>query len=302
MRRKIPNLHALRAFEAAARLGSFKQASQELLVTPTAISHHIRRLEDSLGLPLFIRGTRKVELTERGEKLMQTCGQAFDMIHKTASEITQKDDLSVLTIGVGPSFASRWLTPRLSQFWLDFPNVELRLTRVSAEDEIAQSEADIFLMWGPQDWPDMKIYPILPVHAVPVASPDLVEKLGIPQTAEEFSNYNLLFHRNRNEWNLWLKSLGADAPVTSGGIIMDDENVLLRSATESQGAALSWSPLIDREIESGALIALSSHRASHTRGYYLLINESTPATPQLTEVVDWFRQQGSGEQLTTHTD
>lgn len=293
MRRKIPNLHALRAFEAAARLGSFKLASQELLVTPTAVSHHIRRLEDSLGLPLFIRGTRKVELTERGAKLMQTCSQAFDMIHETAAEITEHDDLSVLTIGVGPSFASRWLTPRLSQFWLDFPNVELRLTRVSAEDEIAQSEADIFLMWGPQDWPDMDIYPILPVYAVPVASPELVEKLGIPQTPEDFLRYNLLFHRNRKEWNLWLKSLGAEKPVTGGGIIMDDENVLLRSAAEGQGAALSWAPLIDEEIKNGRLIALSSHRADHIRGYYLIVNQNIPITPKLQEVIDWFLKQGS---------
>lgn len=293
MRRKIPNLHALRAFEAAARLGSFKLASQELLVTPTAVSHHIRRLEDSLGLPLFTRGTRKVELTERGAKLIQTCSQAFDMIHETAAEITEHDDLSVLTIGVGPSFASRWLTPRLSQFWLDFPNVGLRLTRVSAEDEIAQSEADIFLMWGPQDWPNMDIYPILPVHAVPVASPDLVEKLGIPQTPEDFFRYNLLFHRNRKEWNLWLKSLGAEKPVTDGGIIMDDENVLLRSAAEGQGAALSWAPLIDEEIKNGRLITLSSHIADHIRGYYLIVNQNIPITPKLQEVIDWFLKQGS---------
>ncbi|MBI1493826.1 LysR substrate-binding domain-containing protein [Halocynthiibacter styelae] len=293
MRRKIPNLHALRAFEAAARLGSFKLASQELLVTPTAVSHHIRRLEDSLGLPLFIRGTRKVELTERGETLMQTCSQAFDMIHKTTAEITEQDDLSVLTIGVGPSFASRWLTPRLSQFWLDFPNVELRLTRVAAEDEIAQTQADLFLMWGPQDWPDMDIYPILPVHAVPVASPDLVEKLGLPQTPEDFLNYNLLFHRNHSEWNLWLKSLGAKKPVMGGGIIMDDENVLLRSAAEGQGAALSWAPLIDEEIKNGRLIALSSHRADHIRGYYLIVNQNTPVTPKLQDVIDWFLQQGN---------
>jgi len=293
MKRDLPNLVALKAFEAAARLGSFKRASQELHVTPTAISHHIRRLEDSMGVQLFTRSTRKVTLTEKGHKLMRACSAAFDMIETSAAEIAHSSNRPVITIATGASFAARWLTPRLTQFWHDFPNVELRLNGYSGTEDLSHQNADLMFVWGANDMADSSARLILPVRAVPVASPALVSRLGMPEVPADILKYPLLHYRNREEWHIWLQHACVPIPAQGGGAIMDDANVVFRGAIEGQGAAIGWTPVIDPEISSGRLVALSAICAPQNRGYHVITNKNAPKNALLQDIVEWFVQQGS---------
>ncbi|WP_420583921.1 LysR substrate-binding domain-containing protein [Ruegeria sp.] len=292
MKRDLPNLVALKAFEAAARLGSFKLASHELHVTPTAISHHIRRLEEDMGVQLFIRSTRQVTLTEKGQKLMRSCAAAFDMIEASAAEISHTSDRPVITIATGPSFAARWLTPRLTQFWQDFPNVELRLNGYSSGDNLLQQKSDLTFIWGDIDMHNSAARLILPVRAVPVASPTLVARLGMPRNPSDILQYPLLHYKNRDEWHFWLQYAGIATPTESSGAIMDDANVVFRGAIEGQGAAIGWTPVIDPEIHSRRLVALSTVCPPQSRGYHVVVNKAAKHNPLLDEIVEWFVDQG----------
>ncbi|PKP77779.1 MAG: LysR family transcriptional regulator, partial [Alphaproteobacteria bacterium HGW-Alphaproteobacteria-3] len=152
--RRLPSLKALRAFEAAARHGSFSQAAAELSVTHAAISHQVRALEEALGAPLFHRTGRHVELTERGQKLVPVLTAAFEQMADAWTQAGAKDN-ATLTVSVEPSFAARWLVLRLGKFNRANPEIELRLLPSSDIVDFAREDVDIGIRYGLGEWPDV---------------------------------------------------------------------------------------------------------------------------------------------------
>lgn len=144
----LPSLHALRAFEAAARLGAFNRAAAELNVSPTAISHHIRTLETDMGTALFVRAARGISLTEAGEKLARSCIDAFGVLDKAVAAARTSSDRLIVSVAFGPILAARWLSPLLSDFWSAFPDVDLRLVHTPTRIDPTKIEADIVSAWG----------------------------------------------------------------------------------------------------------------------------------------------------------
>ena len=169
---------ALRAFDAAARLGAFNKAAVALHITPTAVSHHIRALEDELGVKLFVRHTRKIALTPEGVRLAKACAASFSGLQDAVKELRKDQVRPMVRIALGPLLASRWLMPRLPQFWETFPEIDLNLLHSSQRIDPRTVEAEIYLVWGENAWPGMETYPLLKVDAVPVASPRFLKQNG----------------------------------------------------------------------------------------------------------------------------
>ena len=136
---RTPSLHALRAFEAAARLGSFARASEELHLTPSAISHQVRALEKHFGRPLFVRASRQVILTTDGERLLAALSQAFNIIHAICAEMSPPARTQDLSVHCTPSFAAKWLGPRLPSFLAQHPSINIRLSSNAEPLEIGRA-------------------------------------------------------------------------------------------------------------------------------------------------------------------
>lgn len=291
MSRQLPNLHALRAFEAAARLGGFKLAAEELNVSPTAISHHIRNLEARLKVPLFIRETRRVVLTEEGQRLLRSCWKAFDLISESVEQLTSERTRQTITIALSPSFARRWFLPRLPKFRERFPAEDVRLLH-SRGDQLDKT-ADLQIGWGSRMWEGVDTMPMLTVVGSPVASPDVLRRMEPISDPSALLNQPILAHRDRGEWLKWLHNNGVDVPTSTFGTIADDENLIIRATIEGNGIAIGWFPLMNKEIEAGSLVRILPKDVPNHGEYKLLIRRSGHRSDKMIEIADWLLEEGS---------
>lgn len=288
--RPLP-LHALRAFEAAARFGAFNRAARELNVSPTAISHHIRGLEEDLGQALFRRLPRGVVLTPAGRELAAACASAFAGLQQ-AFETAKAPPAArpVLTLALGPVLAARWLSPKLSALFERFSDVELRLIPAAHGAAADAYSADLQILWGAGRWPGLQAVPFLEMTMVPVASPSLLRSAGTVALDALIRTAPLLHYKTDAEWRDWLQSAGL-APAARTGIRIDDANVLLKSCLEGQGVALGWLPLLTPELAEGRLIQLSDRLIASPNAYFLCLADRSRSNPAAMALMDWLLAQ-----------
>lgn len=289
MRAPLPSLHALKAFEAAARLGAFNKAAEELHLTAASISHHIRQLESDLGVPLFTRSTRNVTLTTQGQSLAQACSNAFNEIHHSVDAIKAADESQTVTIALGSLLASRWLTTQLGLFWEEFPDVELKLVHRSAATIPDSVTADITLSWGNQEQTDAR--PFLPVSYIPVASPSYLSRFGNPESSADLMTHTLIHQSSTSAWHTWLAANRLPSLDTAEVLIIDDANVALRSAIAGNGIAIGCLPLINADIADGKLVTLFDAIPGYPEGYQLILAPRGQSTPLIAEIADWLCKQ-----------
>lgn len=283
----LPSLPALRAFDAVSRLGSFRAASEELHVSPTAISHHIRGLEAQLKIALFTRTGRQVALTADGLRLADEVTKAFRILERAISDVSAQSSQTKVRIAMGPSFATRWMLPRLSAFRDSFPEVDLELVQTPLLVSPQNVDADIFITWGDGHWPDMIANKLVGVLASPVASPALLERLGQPETPSQLLNYPLIHQRDTVGWKAWFTHHNVTHSGILPGPLIEDTNVVLQAALSGQGVVMGWRPLIDSELSHGALIQLFGAVRSDVRAYYLVRRKSNVMQKTISAISDW---------------
>lgn len=295
MKQRLPSLHALRAFESAARLGAFNKAADELGLSATAISHHIRGLEVELGTRLFVRNTRKITLTDDGMRMADVCKGSFQALRDVIGDLRNRRGRSTVTIALGPLLASRWLTPRLNLFWEKFPGIDLNLLHTSLQVDPNAITADIYLAWGDGNWANLESRPFLAVSMLPVASRDYLKNHARLQRVEQLLDHNLIHQRDKSGWEHWLAGHNVKLPSDTGGMVIEDANVVLRTAMSGQGIALGWLPLVEDEISAGKLVPLFSDQRQRLLGYHLIKPPNRQAKPEIAEVEEWL----IGESTTT---
>lgn len=252
--RKLPPLAALRAFEAAARHSSFKRAASELAVTPTAISHQIRLLEATLGLQLFVRGTRRIDLTPAGARLFPALRDGFDGFEQAIRELG-KPRREVLTLSATPLFTARWLVPRVDGFRAANPGVDLRLHATSEVVDLLGGEADAAIRYGRGPFPGLFSEPLIAQHFVPMCSPTL----GLTEP-EQMRDAPLLHNEWRHQgpdtptWARWGRVAGIDGVDWTRGVTFTDEAHVIQAAIAGQGVALLSPLLLSPELEQGSLV------------------------------------------------
>lgn len=282
----LPSLPALRAFDAAARLGSFRAAAEALTVTPTAVSHHIRTLEDQLGTALFERTGRAVVLTEDGRRLAATTAQAFAMLSETVSAL-RRTARKAVRIGAGPIFAARWLMPRISDFWESHPDIELEVVPSHLPHLTGRTDVDIVIRWDRlserrEDQPKL-----VELQPVAVASPDFIARHGPLTRPADLLQVPILHQRDHWGWTDWFGALGVSLPGQLRGAVFEDANVLLRGAVEGQGAILGWLPLVAQDLREGRIQRLFDEELTPTHGYFMeTLGEHRP-NRQVRTVRDW---------------
>ena len=254
-------LNSLRAFEAAARHLSFSHAADELGVTPAAVSHQIRALEERLGHRLFLRRTRAVELTDAGRRLLPGVAQGFTTLVRAVAELGAPEDESVLTVTASPSVAARWLLPRLDGFQSAHPDLDIRISASNRLVDLGREWVDVGLRFGQGNYPGMHIDRLMDVDLFPVCSPDMVTPQKPLNCPADLAHHTLLHDESWSwrdgpvpGWEMWLKAIGETGVDARRGMRLDGAALTLEAAAMGRGVALASSGITGDDLASGRLI------------------------------------------------
>lgn len=269
MSRWIPSLTALRAFEAAARQGSFVRAADELNITPAAISQQVRLLEEQLGVLLFARRARSVSLTTVGACYARELGVALDRIAVASERVRTADRSGTLTISTTPSFALKWLLPRLADFQTAHPELDVRLSTSNTLADFSTQDIDIAIRYGRGRWPGLSSSLLARTTLLPVASPRLQEGAQPINTPPDLAHHTIL-HLLNDSWPEWLAAAGAPDLDLQRGPRYSDIGILMQAAIEGHGVALGQSLLVSDDLKTGRLVELFKLRIPASAAYYLV--------------------------------
>lgn len=249
MLQQVP-LSLLRIFEVAGRTGSFRAAAAELNLTPSAVSHAIRKLEQALGIPLFERDTRNVRLSYEGEALMRHASRAFDELRR-GMEIVSTRGPKLLRLHSAPSFAAQWLTPRLADFLKQHPGVEVRLAAGTDYTRFTSDEFDADIVYGAPRTEGLIVVPLGEETLTPMCAPELAGMINTP--ADLFNHVLIQTDSKQLQWSDWFAANSLTAPVPNGSRF-DRSFLAIAAAAEGLGIALESTRLAERELASGRLV------------------------------------------------
>ena len=286
----LPPLHALRAFEAVGRLLSFRRAGEELLITQSAVSHHIRTLEQSLGVPLFDRKGRSVALTAAGAHYLGKVAGAFALVAEGTRDIRSDAARQSLVVSLLPSFAANWLVARLDGFREMHPQIDLVLDPTLNWANLTGGEADIAIRYGVGPWPDLRCELLATERLMPVLSPELAARRPLARPAD-IPDHTLLASHRPTEWEAWARHVGLDI-AASRQLQLTDYNIVLQAALAGQGVAMGRSLLVADHLRRGALVApLPDFATAAGLGYWAVLPGSGGGKPAAAMFVSWLRQE-----------
>src|SRR6201991_3035732 len=256
MTARLPSLNGLRAFEAAARHLSFTQAASELNVTQTAISHQIRRLEEELGIRLFVRKNRALALTPKARDYLPGVRAAFNDLRLATDRLLRKGDDNVLTISTLVSLAAKWLLPRLSSFQEAHPGIDVRITTSTALVDFKSGDVDAAIRYGRGQGPGLQADWLMADQLFPVCSPALLTGDKPLRCPEDLANFVLL-HSSAgydDDWRLWLTAAGLPASISKQpGLTFDLILMTVQAAIDGFGVAMGRTSYVEADIAKGGL-------------------------------------------------
>jgi LysR family transcriptional regulator, glycine cleavage system transcriptional activator len=285
---RLPPLSAIRAFEAAARHGSFTKAAEELGMTQAAVSYQVKLLEDRVGAPLFLRQPRKVVLSEAGKRLAPAVAEAFQRLNVAFANFRETDE-NVLSVTAVNTVCTNWLVPRLGRFQVAHPNIAVRLEISQRMVDFTQEDFDIGIRGGKGDWPNLKAHMLFPVHLTAVASPDFLKRHGPIRKAEDLFSVTILDGRDEC-WDRWFAAAGIAKmpPLKGGGVEMPTQQMLGSAAMAGQGIALVTPALFDTELEEGRLVQVLPIVCTHNDSqYWLVYRDGRQNVPKIKAFRDW---------------
>jgi len=287
MKRRLPPLNSLKCFEAAGRLLSFTQAAQELNVTQAAVSHQIKVIEEFLGIDLFIRYPRRLALTEQGKALLPEVMEAFDKVSSAVRALQKTQSSHVISVRLAPSFAAKWLSPRLKYFWQQYPGIDLQLYHAHPSVDFNREDIDIAVTYGKGDWPGVVSEPLLSLDFFPVCTPAFLSNDKPLTDINNLKYYTLLHDADYQIWGAWFKLAGLQDIETRRGTIIDDTNVLVQAAVDGQGVALGSTTFVDDLLESGRLVKPFDITLQNDSAYHVVCPKSHLEKPAVKAFRDW---------------
>ena len=299
MSRRIAPLNALRAFEAAARHLSFTKAAEELHVTPAAISHQIKALEDYCGTPLFRRLTRSLLLTDQGQAALPVLREGFDMLAAASLQLARRRDDNILTVSAAPSIAGKWLVTRLERFRARHPDIDVRLDATNRVTDFERDGVDLVIRYGGGNYPGLHVEPLLSTSVFPVCSPDLLAN-GPPLNVPEDLAAHTLLHvdwASQNatwpSWRMWLLAAGVKGVDVERGPRFNDAGLVMQTAIAGQGVALGTDILAADDLAAGRLVRLFEICVPVDFGYYIVIPKEKTEIPKVAAFAGWLHEEAT---------
>ena len=282
----LPTLTGLRAFECAARRGSFTAAAAELHVTQAAVSRSVKTLEHQLGCALFARSANTLALTPQGRELLPELSAAFGAMASAVARVQAARASPVLTVGVGPTFAIRWLIPRLPRFSQQHPGIELHTTTAGAT-ALLRPEWTCSLRLGKDPSPGVVNLPLFSPRMAPVCSPQLARKLKA--RADLYKVPLLDVAHTPEDWTLWLKKAGLDAKRVDRRNVFPYHSFALQAALDGMGVAMGLQPYVVDDLKAGRLVAPFALKVTKPLGWFLVYRKETEDNPAFEAFRKWVR-------------
>nr|WP_298684376.1 transcriptional regulator GcvA [uncultured Dongia sp.] len=294
--RRLPPLNSLRAFAAAAERLSLAAAAEDLHVTPSAVSLQIRQLEDHLGIPVFIRTGRGLQLTNEGKAILPGILEGFDQLRMALSLIGPKGEENVLTLSVAPSFAAKWLSPRLDAFTQAFPHIDIRILATDQLVDFAVDDVDIAIRYGSGVYPGLTSEHLLAERVFPVCAPQLLEGAG-GHALDLLRNQTLLHDDSPDQdktcpdWRMWLRAARLSGVDWRRGPRFNQSSMVLEAAVAGRGVALAKATLAAADLAAGRIVKLAEIDQPVEFAYYLVY----PAERRQSAKCNAFREWVSAE-------
>ncbi|WP_043620966.1 LysR substrate-binding domain-containing protein [Ensifer sp. ZNC0028] len=297
LRRLLPSAASLIVFEAAGRHQNFTRAANELGMTQAAVSYAVRGLEEQLGVPLFHRVHRAVELTEAGEKFHADVSVGLSRIQKSAEDIRAKGRETNVTLAASTAFASMWMLPRLNRMREDLPEIDLRIQTSVRDLDLEEEPIPLGIRGGdPSHWPRYHAALLADEVVNAVATPAYIERHGLPKTAADLLNHNLIHLeepvRRACDWTEWFASAGHAYPKQARRLSINDYVLVIQAVLSGEGVALGWEHLIYPQIRSGALVPVAGHVLKTGLAFYVVWPRSRELNAQAKRVRDWLLDEG----------
>lgn len=289
--RRLPFLNGIKAFEAAARSGSFAGAAAELNVSPAAISRMVRLLEDRLRVSLFERSANRLSLTVAGRTYAAGLTQLFDSLSVLTEQVATHGGRRVLTVGVGPTFAIRWLIPRLADFRREEPEIDVRITTGGAAAPFAE-DWTCGITLGDGHWSGLVAEPLFAADLVPVCTPALAARLGSP--ADLARESLLRVSHAPDDWPRWLAAAGVEARARIDGPELGYYGQALQAAADGLGVAMGIRPYIDDDLAAGRLVTPFPLSVPKGSRWYLVYRASRAAEPAFQAFRRWLARAANG--------
>jgi LysR family glycine cleavage system transcriptional activator len=286
-------MQALRAFEAAARMRSLTRAAESLHLTHGAISHQIKSLEADFGVRLVERAGRGIRLTDEGERFATRVRSVLSDLGDAVRELTERANPRQLRVSVMPSFAARWLLPRIGKFFARHPEIDLDVSASNALADFRREDIDLAIRHGLGDWPGLVSEYVLDDATFPVCSPRLANG-RLPARPADLSRYTLL--RSEGEsWQSWFEAAGLDWPEPTRGPMFNDSSHTMQAAIDGQGIALARSSLLGNDVRNGVLVRLFDIVVPLPRKYFLVYPPRLADSPKLAPFRQWLFDEVAAE-------
>lgn len=287
---RLPSLNGLRAFEAAARHLSFTRAAEELNVTQTAISHQIKRLEEELGVRLFVRQNRTLALTADGRDYLPGIRAAFQDLRLATERLKRKENANVLIVSTITSFAAKWLMPRLSKFQQQHPSIDVRVTTSMELADFARDGVDVGIRYGHGKWSGLRSDWLMAEELFPVCSPALLKGHHPIRTPDDLRHHTLLYasHDMEDDWRLWLTAAGASPDILKQpALTFDMIFMTVQAAIDGLGVAVGRTTFVESDLAAGRLVAPFDMTLPIDVGFYLVCPEAAADTPKIAAFREW---------------
>jgi LysR family transcriptional regulator, glycine cleavage system transcriptional activator len=289
MIRRLPPLSALRPFEAAARLESFSRAAEELHLTHGAVSRQVRALEEHVGAPLFARHGKRVSLTPSGRAFAERIRGALQEIAQAAEAagVARRDGR--LTVSVLPSFASRWLLPRLIRFMDANPKIEINVLTTNALANFGSDGVDIALRYGRGPWPGLACEKFLEDEYFPVASPKM-NRGKLPREPRDLLKVRVM-REDRDYWEKWFEAASVVVESPPEGPLFNDSSYSLAAAARGEGVAMARSSIVGEDLEHGVLVRLFDVSVRSAESYWFVSPREVAESPKVKAFRDWVKSE-----------
>ena len=293
---RLPPLNSLRAFEAAARLGGFAVAAEELNVTPAAISHQVKALEADLQIQLFRRLPRGLELTNAGQELLPEISRGLAHFARATANVSGEELAGRLTINVVPSFATLWLMPRLGSFLQAFPDIRVRILASLIAPDLNLGDVDIRITYSKGHYPGLKTDLLMADTIFPVCAPTLLNQKPL-RRFQDIRHHTLLHDIDIGEdeptmtWARWLRDAGLTQELPESGVEFSDSILLTEAAVRGQGVALGRMSLVHDHLETGRLVRPLKVSRPSDYAYYIVTTEASAKRARVRVFTEWLKGQ-----------
>ncbi len=266
-------MQSLRAFDAVAKFGSTVLAAEHLHITPSAVSHQLRKLEEGYGASLVRRKGRNIELTSAGNRYAAEIGRALQIIAQASIPIGGEEPYGNLRINCESGFGAYWVSQHIGTFNRLYPNVSIKLVTPSDRIDVFDSDIDLSIAYGDGVWPGMNVELLYSPRFFPVCSPRLIDAFGGVSHPNDLSCYPLLHHKDYSDWAIWLAAVKANNVKADQGTVFTDVNHCISAARAGHGVAIGDSVLANQAVHDGALVRLFRGDVTGSKSYYLVTQQ-----------------------------